>query len=120
MGVTFNPGTSERALGPVLDRVDMILAMTVSPGFGGQDFKHDVLGKIRNLRKEMGWQGDILVDGGIQQGTAGKAAAAGANVFVAGTSLFRAKGQSIKEAIQVLRSEGEEHFSSWLKDCKHG
>ena len=98
VGVTFNPETSEETLAGVLDRVDMVLAMTVSPGFGGQAFKAEVLEKIRNLRAKMGWKGDIIVDGGIKEGTVGEAASAGANVFVAGTSVFRANNLSIADA----------------------
>jgi ribulose-phosphate 3-epimerase len=66
----------------------MVLVMSVFPGFAGQKFIPEVLGKIRTLRGEMGYEGDIEIDGGIAPDTAGAAKQAGANVLVAGSAIF--------------------------------
>lgn len=91
-GITVNPGTPAERIHDVLDLVDEVLCMTVEPGYGGQSFMQDVLPKIRTIRDETRRRGrpdmDILVDGGIDQNTAPRCAAAGANAFVAGTALF--------------------------------
>ncbi|MDZ5695818.1 ribulose-phosphate 3-epimerase [Chelativorans sp. M5D2P16] len=89
-GVSLNPGTSESVIEYVLDRLDLILLMTVNPGFGGQAFIPAVLDKIRRVRAMVGDRPiDIQVDGGIAPETAGAVAAAGANVLVAGSAVFR-------------------------------
>jgi len=91
-GITVNPGTPAARIHDVLELVDEVLCMTVEPGYGGQSFMQDVLPKIRAIRDESRRRGrpdmDILVDGGIDQNTAPRCAAAGANAFVAGTALF--------------------------------
>ena len=80
----------------------MVLLMTVNPGFGGQEFINDVLSKIRELR--LNYDKDIEVDGGIDQETAKMCNDVGANVFVAGTYIFRnRKGLSPEEAIEAIR-----------------
>lgn len=93
-GITLNPLTPPELVYPVLDRVDEVLCMTVHPGYGGQAFMPEVLDKIRTIRDYANALGltdiDILVDGGIDVTTAPRCAAAGANAFVAGTSLYRA------------------------------
>ncbi|MDR6227243.1 ribulose-phosphate 3-epimerase [Desmospora profundinema] len=108
-GVALNPGTSVSAIEPVLQEVDLILLMTVNPGFGGQVFIPSVTRKIREttrLLRERGFtRVEIEVDGGIQPGTAREAAAAGATVFVAGSAVF---GQADrKQALDAIRADAE-------------
>ncbi|HYE99403.1 MAG TPA: ribulose-phosphate 3-epimerase [Planctomycetota bacterium] len=86
--VALNPETDVEVI-DFLDRVDMVLTMTVWPGFGGQKFMDDVLPKVSRLRKRAPGV-DIEVDGGVDLGNVARAAAAGANVIVAGTSVFHA------------------------------
>ena len=86
-GLAVNPETDIAPVRDLLDQVDMVLVMSVHPGFGGQKFMPQVLPKIEALR-EWGWDGDVQIDGGIAPDTVGDAAAAGANVFVAGSAVF--------------------------------
>ncbi len=89
-GVAINPATPVSAVEHVLDTVDLILCMSVNPGFGGQSFLPSVVDKIRTVRQIVGDRPiDIEVDGGIGPETSGMAAAAGANVFVAGSAVFK-------------------------------
>ena len=94
-GLAVKPGTDITEVYPYLDRLSMVLVMTVEPGFGGQSFRADMLPKIRALREECVRRGfpelDIQVDGGISAQTIGDVAAAGANVFVSGSALFSSK-----------------------------
>lgn len=93
-GVALNPSTHESVIQHVLDRIDLVCVMTVNPGFGGQSFLHSQLDKIRNLRGMIGERPiHIEVDGGISAETAPLAAAAGADVLVAGSAVF--KGGSV-------------------------
>jgi ribulose-phosphate 3-epimerase len=88
-GVAINPATPESAIEHVLDRLDLVLVMTVNPGFGGQAFIHAMLEKIRRVKALVGARPiDIEVDGGISTETAPLVAKAGANVLVAGSSIF--------------------------------
>jgi ribulose-phosphate 3-epimerase len=88
-GVSLTPQTPESAIAYVLDRVDLVLVMTVNPGFGGQAFIPAMLDKIRRVRAMIGERPIHLeVDGGIAPGTAGACAEAGANVLVAGSAVF--------------------------------
>lgn len=90
-GISIKPGTPADAVLGYLKDVDMILVMTVEPGFGGQDFMPDTLGKITQIRKaaeSIGKELDIEVDGGINRDTARLTAEAGANVIVSGSFLF--------------------------------
>ena len=88
-GVSLNPATPENAVEHVLDRVDLILVMTVNPGFGGQRFIPATLEKIRRLRAMVAGRGiRIQVDGGITPETAPRAVEAGASVLVAGSAVF--------------------------------
>lgn len=92
-GVVINPGTPVEALIPVLDLVDQVLIMTVNPGFGGQAFIPECLEKVARvaeLRDQKGLTFDIEVDGGVDDNTIKACAVAGANVFVAGSYLFKA------------------------------
>lgn len=96
VGVAINPATPADGLVEVLPLVDLALVMTVNPGFGGQAFIPEALGKVKLIRAEAERLGlerlHIQVDGGIAPGTAPQAARAGANVLVAGSSVFRGAG----------------------------
>ena len=90
-GITLKPGTPAEAALPWLDSVDLVLVMTVEPGFGGQSFMADMLPKIRTLRswiEERGLHCDLEVDGGVDANTAPLCIEAGANVLVAGSAVF--------------------------------
>ena len=102
--VSIKPKTPAEAVYPYLDRCDMVLVMTVEPGFGGQSFMEDMLEKVTKIRAEIERRGldvDIQVDGGINAKTAKLAVAAGANVLVAGSAVFKAEDR--KAAIDALR-----------------
>jgi ribulose-phosphate 3-epimerase len=89
-GVTLNPGTPVSTVEPVIDLVDLILVMSVNPGFGGQAFIPGALDKIRDLRALAGGRPiDIEVDGGVTSETAAEVVRAGANVLVAGSAVFK-------------------------------
>ena len=93
-GISLNPGTPVSEIEGYLDKVELILVMTVQPGFGGQSFRKEGLPKITYLReyeKENGLKYDISVDGGINRETAKRCVDAGANVLVAGSYLFKMK-----------------------------
>lgn len=103
-GVTIKPGTAAEAVLPYIDMVDLILVMTVEPGFGGQSFMHEQLPKLERLRKLIDSRGlhcELEVDGGIDRHTAPLAAGAGADVLVAGSAVFRAADRA--EAVRALR-----------------
>lgn len=103
-GLAFNPATPFEAVIPHLHDIDLLLAMTVVPGFGGQSFMPEVMPKIEaavDYRKEHGLEFHIQVDGGIGIDTAPTALAAGANVLVAGSSTFNAP--DMKEAVTAIR-----------------
>lgn len=101
-GLAINPVTTAEQVMPFLDQIDELLVMTVNPGFGGQAFMPEVLPKIRALRKAAG-EMDIIVDGGINPQTGRQCVEAGANVLVAGNSLFRHKTRSLQDAVTELR-----------------
>lgn len=104
-GVAINPATSEEAVRYSLDAADLILVMTVNPGFGGQSFLPLTLEKIRRLRALIGDRPvEIEVDGGITGETAEMAAAAGANVFVAGSSAFRGGSAHYAANVETLKA----------------
>jgi len=105
VGIALNPATSLCGLEYILSQLDLVLAMTVNPGFGAQDFLFSVLPKIKNLRrmaKEQGVSFEIEVDGGINQDTAAEAIKAGSSTLVAGTTIFGASEP--KEAILRLKN----------------
>jgi ribulose-phosphate 3-epimerase len=113
-GVSINPGTPETTIEYVLDLVDLVLVMSVNPGFGGQGFIPTSLDKIRHLRSMIGPRAiDIEVDGGITPDSATAVAGAGANVLVAGTAVFkggttdsyRANIAAIRSAAALARGE---------------
>ncbi|MCI9391877.1 MAG: ribulose-phosphate 3-epimerase [Oscillospiraceae bacterium] len=92
-GVVLKPGTPAQEALPFLPQCDMVLVMTVEPGFGGQSFMEDMMPKVRQVRawiEERGLDCELEVDGGIGPDTAPIAAAAGANVLVAGSAVYRA------------------------------
>ncbi|MEE2755060.1 MAG: ribulose-phosphate 3-epimerase [Myxococcota bacterium] len=105
VGVSLNPHTPLNVLEYVLDELDLVLLMTVNPGFGGQSFIESVVPKIAALKAMIDARGlsvDIQVDGGIKPSTIGAAAGAGANVFVAGSAIFGTSNYA--EAITKLRA----------------
>jgi ribulose-phosphate 3-epimerase len=109
-GVSLNPGTHESAIEHVLDRLDLVLLMTVNPGFGGQAFIPAQLDKIRRVRQMIGDRPiDLEVDGGVTPETAGLVAAAGANVLVAGSAVFKGgTKESYAANIKAIRNAAEQ------------
>ena len=106
VGLAANPDTPFEAVEPYLDQVDLILCMTVFPGFGGQSFIADVIPKVRQVRQaadEAGLTIDVEVDGGIDERTVVEAARSGANVFVAGSAVF-GRAQPLDAATEILRA----------------
>lgn len=101
MGIALNPGTPWQEIEKFIPQVDLILLMTVNPGFGGQKFLKEVLPKIKSLRKKYP-QVKIEVDGGINPKTGKECVKAGADVLVSGTYIFKSK--NTKEAIEKLKS----------------
>ena len=105
-GVALNPATPVTALEPVIDDVDLVLVMSVNPGFGGQRFLPGQLAKVRSLRARIDALGrdiDLEIDGGITVETAAEARSAGADVLVAGTATFVGGGAAYAENIKRLR-----------------
>ncbi len=105
-GVAINPATPASVLEEILPKVDLVLVMTVNPGFGHQHFLHSTLSKIQRVRRmvdEVNPRCEVEVDGGVDEETAPLAAAAGANVFVAGSSIFGDKA-GVTTAIDSLRA----------------
>jgi len=112
-GVSIKPKTAAEEVFPLLDKLSMVLVMTVEPGFGGQSFMPETMDKIKTLRAEIERRGldvDIQVDGGINEKTVEIAASAGANVFVAGSAVFGAEDAA--KAISDLRELAEKAYSA--------
>jgi ribulose-phosphate 3-epimerase len=108
VGVAINPHTPAIMLGEIVHMLDLVLVMTVNPGFGGQEFLPETLPKIRQIKAlcdQSGRSIDIAVDGGINTETAAEVVAAGANVLIAGSSIFSHDG-SIAVGIENLRRAG--------------
>lgn len=106
-GVALNPATPAEAIDFVLDLVDLVLVMSVNPGFGGQTFLTSQLDKIRQIRKRIDYQGraiELEVDGGINPETARDAIAAGADLLVAGTAVFTGGETHYADNIRRLRA----------------
>lgn len=105
-GVVFNPGTPVSAIEPFIDQVDIVLAMTVQPGFGGQSFQESVLEKTAQLakwRKERGHDFRIEVDGGVNAENAPFCHQSGVDTFVAGTAFFKAADRNqFRQSIESL------------------
>jgi ribulose-phosphate 3-epimerase len=107
-GVVVNPATSLSTLDYILEEVDLVMLMAVNPGFGGQSFIASTLTKIRQLRQRIvdrRLQVDIEIDGGISEKTIGAVAAAGANIFVAGSAVY--KSDDYRATIESLRKLAE-------------
>lgn len=107
-GVSLNPATSLSVLDYVLDQVEMVLIMSVNPGFGGQKYLPYISGKIKELRERADAKGlnlDIQVDGGVHLGNAKEVMEAGANVLVAGSAVFNGSIQDNVEAFKNIMAE---------------
>ena len=108
-GVSLNPATPVDALDYVLDELDLVLVMSVNPGFGGQKFIDSQLSKIELIGETIVQRGlkiELEVDGGIDEETARRAVGAGATVLVAGTAAFRGGATAYSENIKALRGSG--------------
>lgn len=104
-GVAINPATPANVLTDIINDLDLVLVMTVNPGFGGQKFIESTLPKIQQVRKmieDRGLNCDLEIDGGVDAVTAPRGAAAGANVLVAGSSIFNDK-ETVATAMEKLR-----------------
>ncbi|WP_147802363.1 ribulose-phosphate 3-epimerase [Alkalicoccus halolimnae] len=102
-GVVINPATPVSAIESIIEDVDLVLLMTVNPGFGGQSFITSVLPKIREVRSLAGPDKDVEVDGGVNEETAALCIEAGANVLVAGSAVFGKENRA--QAIEKIRGE---------------
>src|SRR5690348_12292109 len=108
-GVSLNPATPVDVLDYVLDDIDLVLVMSVNPGFGGQNFIHSQLGKIELIGERIVQRGlkvELEVDGGIDPDTARQAVGAGATALVAGTAVFRGGPPAYADNIKALRGTG--------------
>ena len=107
-GVTLNPATPVSMLADIIEEVDMVLLMSVNPGFGGQKFIPESLDKIREVRamlNEKNLETDIQVDGGIYVENVREVLDAGANVIVAGSAVFRGDaGENTAKFMEILKS----------------
>ena len=108
VGVSLNPETSVSVIKDYLDQIDLVLIMSVNPGFGGQKFMPEVLDKIKelkNIQKEKNTDFDIEIDGGINFENSKMAIEAGANILVSGTTIFKSNNGDIKKNIDLLKSK---------------
>ena len=107
VGVSLNPKTNIKTIINHLSEIDLVLIMSVNPGFGGQEFMPEVLSKIRELKKiqlEKKIDFDIEIDGGINFDNAKIAIEAGANILVSGTTIFKSNNGDLKKNIELLKS----------------
>jgi ribulose-phosphate 3-epimerase len=107
VGVSLNPETKVGIIKNYLDQIDLVLIMSVNPGFGGQKFMPEVLDKIKelkNIQKEKNLDFDIEIDGGINFENSKIAIEAGANILVSGTTIFKSNNGDIKKNIDLLKS----------------
>ena len=107
-GVSLNPETKVSTIIDNLDKIDLVLIMSVNPGFGGQKFMPEVLEKIKELKliqKEKNINFDIEIDGGINFENSKIAIEAGANILVSGTTIFKSNNGDIKKNIELLKSQ---------------
>jgi ribulose-phosphate 3-epimerase len=108
VGISLNPETKIDVVKNHLDKIDLILIMSVNPGFGGQKFIPEVLTKVKELKKiqkEKGLNFDIEIDGGINFENSKIAINAGVNILVSGTTIFKSNNGDIKKNIELLRSK---------------
>ena len=108
VGVSLNPKTKINTITNYLNKIDLVLIMSVNPGFGGQKFMPEVLEKIKELKKiqnEKKLNFDIEIDGGINFENSKKAIEAGANILVSGTTIFKSNNGDIKKNIELLKSK---------------
>ena len=108
VGVSLNPETKIDVLIDHLNKIDLVLIMSVNPGFGGQKFMPEVLSKIKQLKKiqtEKNLNFDIEIDGGINFENSKQAVEAGANILVSGTTIFKSNNGDIKKNIELLKSK---------------
>ncbi len=106
VGVSLNPGSKIELITEFLDQIDLVLIMSVNPGFGGQKFMPEVLDKIKQLKKiqqEKNFTFDIEIDGGINFENSKIAIEAGANILVSGTTVFKSNDGDIKKNIDLLK-----------------
>jgi len=107
VGISLNPETKVDVLIDHLNKIDLVLIMSVNPGFGGQKFMPEVLSKIKQLKKiqtEKNFNFDIEIDGGINFDNSKDAIEAGANILVSGTTIFKSNNGDIKKNIELLKS----------------
>ena len=107
VGVSLNPKTKINLITTLIDKIDLVLIMSVNPGFGGQKFMPEVLGKIKELKKirdQKNLDFDIEIDGGINFDNNKLAIEAGANILVSGTTIFKNNNGDIKKNIDLLKS----------------
>ena len=108
VGISLNPETQTDVILNYLDQIDLVLIMSVNPGFGGQKFMPEVLTKVIELKKiqqDKNLNFDIEIDGGINFDNAKKALEAGANILVSGTTIFKSNNGDIKKNIELLKSK---------------
>jgi len=108
VGISLNPETNIDVITKYLDQIDLVLIMSVNPGFGGQKFMPKVLEKIKDLKKiqnEKKLSFDIEIDGGINFENSKSAIEAGANILVSGTTIFKSNNGDIKKNIELLKSK---------------
>ena len=108
VGISLNPKTKVDVIKQILGQIDLVLIMSVNPGFGGQKFMPEVLSKIKelvNIREKEKLSFDIEIDGGIDFDNSKLAIKAGANILVSGTTIFKSNDGNIKKNIDLLRKE---------------
>ena len=107
IGISLNPDTEIKVISHLLDQIDLVLIMSVFPGFGGQKFMPEVIEKINELskiKKEKNYNFDIEVDGGINFSNSKLVIEAGANILVSGTTIFKENNGDLKKNIEILRT----------------
>ena len=107
VGISLNPETSIDKVLPLLNEIDLVLIMSVNPGFGGQEFIASTLEKVKKIKKEMEIKkikADIEIDGGINFENAKEAIKAGANILVSGSTIFKSNNGNLKKNIELLKN----------------